>query len=251
MFSFIPEPLEGLYLALEFAWKAGGALKRLIGLFISLVLTSGCSSLPKATLPSEQVPSTSYQVAYIVNHGWHTGIVYPREELLHFLPELAERFGDGQYLEIGWGDMEFYQSREVTVGITLRAIFLPTDSVLHVASVPSSPYESFPNSKIRKMCLGQAQIKSLGRFISNSFERDPSGRAVATQKGLYGDSQFYSGVGSFNVFNTCNKWTAIGLESAGFDIDASFNLTASDIIEFLDSDENTNKAMECPQQENY
>lgn len=223
-------------------------MKRLFVWFISLLLVSGCSSLPKATAPSGNMHSNSYQPAYIVNHGWHTGIVYPREELLRFIPELRERFDDGQYLEIGWGDMEFYQTREVTAGITLRAIFLPTDSVVHVVSVPNSPYESFPNSTIRQICLGQAQIKSLGRFISNSFQRDQGGRVVASKKGLYGDSQFYSGVGSFNLFNTCNRWTAIALESAGYDIDSSFKLTASSITDFIDSDKNTKKDMTCPQQ---
>ena len=220
-------------------------MKRWIVLLASMLLALACSSLPQATSPSGQVPSTGIQAAFIVSHGWHTGIVYPREELLRFVPELSERFSDGRYLEIGWGEMEFYQSREATAGITLRAILLPTDSVVHVVSVPRSPFESFPNSKIRKICLGQAQIDSLGRFISNSFQRDQDGRVVATQKGLYGDSQFYSGQGSFNLFNTCNKWTAIALESAGYDINPFFKLTASSVIDYIDAKENADEQMEC------
>lgn len=220
-------------------------MKKRYVLLISMLFASGCSSLPKVTSVSGNANSNSYQPAYIVSHGWHTGIVYPREELLRFIPELRERFSDGQYLEIGWGDMEFYQSRDVTAWITLRAILLPTDSVVHVVSVPDSPYDAFPGSNIRRICLGQAQIDSLGTFISNSFQRNQNGRVETTQKGLYGDSQFYVGKGSFNLFNNCNKWTATALESAGYDIDSSSMLTASSVIEFIDSVENPEQDEKC------
>ena len=48
--------------------------------------------------------------------------------------------------------------------------------------------------------------------------------------GIYGDSQFYKAKGEFHIFNTCNKWTAKGLESAGMNISTTFKLTASSIM---------------------
>lgn len=216
-------------------------MKRIIVSLVSLILVSGCSTIPNATTVSEQRQPASYQAIFIVSHGWHTGIVYPREELLSFIPELRHRFGDAQYLEIGWGDKDFYQAQEVTAAITLKAIFWSTESVVHVVSVPTSPYESFPNSEIRLLCLDQAQLQSLGQFISNSFHRDQQGKIVVSDQGLYGDSQFYAGEGRFNMFNTCNKWTARGLESAGYDIDPSSTLTASSVMDYLDLHVNQNR----------
>ena len=53
------------------------------------------------------------------------------------------------------------------------------------------------------------------------------------QKGIYGDSQFYKGVGNFHLMNTCNKWTAKGLKSIGMGISPTFKLTAGSIMNYL------------------
>ena len=53
------------------------------------------------------------------------------------------------------------------------------------------------------------------------------------QKGIYGDSQFYSGVGDFYLMNTCNRWTAKGLKSIGMDISPTLKLTAGSVMNYL------------------
>jgi uncharacterized protein (TIGR02117 family) len=222
----------------------GGILKEVRVLLVLLALASGCTTLPEATKPAAQGQSPSNQSIYVVSHGWHTGIVFPRERLLEFVPDLKSRFPAGEYLEIGWGDKGFYQANEITSGITLKAILWPTETVVHVVAVPRSPHESFPHSEIRLICLDQSQIESLARFLSNSFSRDQANQIISTKKGIYGDSQFYVGVGSFHLFNTCNKWTAKGLESAGFEINATLKLTASSILGYLDANQNPDRAQQ-------
>ncbi len=69
-----------------------------------------------------------------------------------------------------------------------------------------------------EISISESGFDALARFIANSFHRDGEAKAVALQKGLYGDAQFYRGVGKFYLMNTCNKWTAKGLQSAGVDI---------------------------------
>ena len=56
---------------------------------------------------------------------------------------------------------------------------------------------------------------------------------VELESGIYGNSQFYKGVGDFYLMNTCNKWTAKGLKSAGMDISPTFKLTADSIMDYL------------------
>ena len=46
---------------------------------------------------------------YVVNHGLHTGLVIARPDLLQVLPALAEEFSDGDLVEFGWGDEDFYR----------------------------------------------------------------------------------------------------------------------------------------------
>lgn len=212
-----------------------------------LVLVSGCSSLPETVHNPADGGGLKTEKIFVVSHGWHTGIVYPRESLINAIPELGARFPNGQYLELGWGDKGFYEANEITTLITLRAIFWPTESVVHVVSVPDSPYISFSNSEIRELRLSTEKIHDLGVFLSNSFKRDPQGNVIPTKNGIYGDSQFYTGEGTYYLFNTCNKWTAKGLQSAGFDINPMFKLTASSIINFIDENEKLNKALHLGQ----
>ena len=209
-----------------------------------LFLVSGCDGSPAPTRLAEPGQSLARQSVYVVSHGWHTGIIYPRAKLLEYIPGLKNRFPTGDYLEVGWGDKGFYQANEITAGITLRAILWPSETVVHVVTVPRSPDESFTNSEIRQLCLDQPQIESLGRFLASSFSRDKAEEIVPTRKGIYGDSQFYVGVGSFHLFNTCNKWTARGLESAGFDINTTLKLTASSILDYLDANEKPGRAQQ-------
>jgi len=217
-------------------------LKKILIIILSLTFVSGCSPSYNSNNPVAQEFPIDYQSIYIVNHGWHTGIVYPRKKLLELIPDLTDRFPSGDYLEIGWGNKDFYQAKEITVGLTLRAILWPSDSVVHLVSVPHNPYTSFPNSDIRSICLTQIQFESLGRFLVRSFLRDKGENIIATRQGIYGDSQFYVGAGRYHLFNTCNSWTATGLQNAGLNIDPTLKLTASSVINYIDTDEDLNHA---------
>ena len=85
---------------------------------------------------AEEIDNSTWNEVYVVNHGWHTGFVIPASGIHQLIPELKNRFGNAPYIEFGWGDNEFYQAEEITSGITLKAIFLPTDSVVHAVLVP-------------------------------------------------------------------------------------------------------------------
>lgn len=150
------------------------------------------------------------------------------------MPELKDRFGDIRSIEFGWGDKGFYQSKEITSGLTLRAIFWPTESVVHAVSVPQGVYEYFPSSDIKELCLNNEELESLVSFISNSFSKSIDGKVKELKNGIYGNSQFYKGVGDYYLMNTCNKWIAKGLRSTGMDISTTFTLTASSVIGYLE-----------------
>ena len=208
----------------------------LIALVISAILVIGLIKCFAA-----EIYKSAGNEVYVVNHGWHTGFVVPASEIQHVIPELKKRFGNAPYIEFGWGDNEFYQAKEITSGITLKAIFLPTDSVVHAVAVPPKADEYFKHSEVEKFCLGDSELNSLVEFISSSFYRDESGIILKLNHGIYGDSQFYKAKGDFHIFNTCNKWTAKGLKSAGMDISTTFKLTAGSIMNYLSSEESSGR----------
>lgn len=200
---------------------------------ILIILLSGCSSKPLVVDHFPDHLSTGSNEIYVVSHGWHTGLVIPSKKIYKSIKSLEERFGDSPNIEFGWGDKGFYQAKEITTGLTIQAIFWPTESVIHAVAVPEDVMGYFKNSEVAKVFLSDGELESLTQFISGSFYKDESRQVISLKNGIYGNSQFYKGVGDYYLMNTCNKWTAKGLKSAGMDISPAFKLTAGSIMSYL------------------
>lgn len=70
----------------------------------------------------------------------------------------------------------------------------------------------------------------MATLIADSFERSASHQPMDAGPGIYGDSQFYLAKGRYSLLNTCNRWTAAVLASAGLDISPRLSLTASSVL---------------------
>ena len=202
-------------------------------ILLIIIILAGCSAKPDIVSYAKEFEGSGKNEVYVVSNGWHTSFVIPAPETHEVIPELEQRFVDTPYIEFGWGDKGFYQAKETTLGLTLRAIFWPTESVVHSVAVPQKVEEYFSNSEVAKLCLSDGELSALIGFISSSFYRDKSGNLLELQKGIYGDSKFYSGVGDFYLMNTCNRWTAKGLKSIGMDISPTLKLTAGSVINYI------------------
>ena len=220
-------------------------MKKIV-IVIIFIINSACSSLPYVIEPIASDTAELDGDIFVVSHGWHTGIVVPSKLITSRIPGLKERFEGAPYLEFGWGDKGFYQSKEITSGLTLSAIFWPTESVLHVVAVPVIASKYFINSQVEKICVNESGYSSLLRFIESSFYKNEVGKIVKLKNGIYGDSQFYKSVGDYYLMNTCNKWTAKALKSSGQDISPFFKLTAGSIMDFItESNEELIEQQQC------
>jgi hypothetical protein len=128
--------------------------------------------------------------------------VVEREELVLRLPGLATHL-NGNFVEIGWGEERYYQARETTIGMALRAVLKPNASVLQVVPFSERPH----STEVRTDEAGYAATLD---FIAASFK--PELRRLGPS--LYGTGWFYPAQGSFHLFNTCNKWVHAALEKA-------------------------------------
>lgn len=200
--------------------------------FILLFLGS-CSAQPNIAEPQSEADAIRSHKIYVVSHGWHAGLIIPGRDANQVVPELVSRFGDAAFYELGWGDKGFYQSQEITTGLTFQALFWSEGAVIHVVAVPDSPLHYFAGEDIIDTCLTNNELATLKTFLANSFQRDTAGHAIALSEGIYGNSQFYDGVGRYYFFNTCNKWTAKALRSAGLDIAPLLKLTSGSVMSYL------------------
>ena len=168
---------------------------------------------------------------FVVSHGWHTTLMFEtaRVDPADF-PAFAE-FRAAPWFEAGWGDAEFFQADEITVGITLDALFLPGPSVMHVAQLAKPPAEAFPDAPIVEIALTEPQFRALVRHVAQTAALGPEGALVTTSKGDYGaGSRFVKAQGDYYYPNTCNVWTANGLRAAGLPVSPAFAMTARNVL---------------------
>jgi len=165
---------------------------------------------------------------FVVSHGYHAGIVLPGATLgdvasqrgYAALVAVATRFAQFPFVEIGWGDEEFYRSvptiASVTVPMAVRSLFLPGNrSVLHVVGLNYPPRFAFPVADIIPLDLSAEGFDRLLARIDATFAPAAGVPAEDAGPGLYGPSRFYRARGTFNIFHVCNHWLADLLDAAG------------------------------------
>ena len=189
---------------------------------ILIALAACITSEPNPSLRKDSGPSVS---VYLVAHDKHSGIAMRRADIPAGLwPEMRD-FPQSDYLEVGWGEREYYFGRDQGFTGAMRAAFGSNNpSVLHVAGVRGSLAKSFPASEIIEVMLPRDGFERLVRYIHDAFDRKGAPVVAPLGPGLYGDSRFYPGWESFHLLRTCNVWTARGLRDAGLPIEDSITM---------------------------
>ena len=192
-----------------------------------LIVTACLSPVRELDPPRSGEATTT---VYVVGHGWHSGIVIRRDQIPSEAWPEHGRFPPAPFLEVGWGDRAFYQSRDAGVGPALRAAFASGGSVLHVAGLGRPPAELFTRAEIVGVELSGRGVEALARFVSRAYARDGSGDPIHLGPGLYPGSRFYAATGRYSLLYTCNSWIAEALRAGGCPITPAWALTAGNLL---------------------
>lgn len=195
---------------------------RLVLLPLILLALGACAAPPGPADPQGGGPAVA---VYLVAHDKHSGIAVRRADIPTGLWPEKRDFPQAEYLEVGWGDRDYYYGRNQSLAGTLRAA-LGSDnpSVLHVAGVRGPLAENFPASEIIEVKLTRDGFERLVRYIHDAYDRAGAPTVAPLGPGLYGDSRFYPAWESFNLLRTCNVWTARGLRGAGLPVHDSITM---------------------------
>ncbi|MCK4874414.1 MAG: DUF2459 domain-containing protein [Sulfurimonas sp.] len=166
---------------------------------------------------------------FVVNHGWHAGIVLETEDINNSAWQIDSLFKKYKYIEVGWGDEAFYKSSDPSVWMTLKAALIPTSSVLHVRALSRYDLSMFSKESVEKITISKKGYTKLLGFIENSFAKKDY-KSIILSEGLYPNSFFYLSSKKYHILNTCNVWTAEALQSAEVDISPFFTLTTDDLF---------------------
>ena len=200
----------------------GTAFRRVLLSLVLLALAACTTSEPN---PSARKDGGAGISVYLVAHDKHSGIAVRRSDIPAGLwPEIRD-FPQADYIEVGWGEREYYFGRDQGFTGAMRAACGSNNpSVLHVAGVRGSLAKSFPASEIIEVTLPRDGFERLMRYIHDAYDRKGTPVVAPLGPGLYGDSRFYPGWETFSLMRTCNVWTARGLRDAGLPIEDSITM---------------------------
>jgi uncharacterized protein (TIGR02117 family) len=201
----------------------------LVGLVVFSAVATGCVKSIAGLYPP--APADLVKPIYVINHGWHTGIAVRRADLPEGVwPELPD-VADSEYVEVGWGNREFYMAPEGTLGLALKAVLWPTPGVLHVVGFDGPVQEFFRQREIVEILVSDRGFQRLAAFIGDAYAKDGSGRGMILGRGQYANSRFYAAREKYSLLKTCNTWTARALRSAGLPITSLYAVSAGNVME--------------------
>jgi uncharacterized protein (TIGR02117 family) len=188
----------------------------------------GCATFVEQPFARPASGETGKRI-FVVNHGWHTGIVLKKADIAPGLLPEAKDLPTGDSLEIGWGDRDFYQTPDAGVGLAIKAAFFSSGSVVHVAAFSGPVEDYFSSAEIYQLTLADEGYRRLTLFVSDSFLRPESPTREEPRHGLYPNSRFYPARGKFHLFRNCNTWVAEALQAAGLPVNPSAVITAGNL----------------------
>jgi len=120
-----------------------------------------------------QERNTDTHTIYVSSISWHTGVVVPAYALPDSLWGNGLSYDDNTYLEIGWGDADFFPHDRFNIWYALKAVFWPTASVIHVNPIHQSVEDYYYDSGLVRIEMDDEQLHQLVLYLIEEFELDP------------------------------------------------------------------------------
>lgn len=158
-------------------------------------------------------------VFFVGSRRWHSSITVERAAIPKnaWPPGVLEKtFRGCPYIEVGWGDADFYMARHPTLFTAIDAVFMPGSSVLLLVGLDPPLERALPWGDLVRVPCTAEEFDALCREIGASFKLDEKGNAKAVGVGLYGrTSRFYAAKGLYSGLHTCNNWTTRTMRAGG------------------------------------
>jgi uncharacterized protein (TIGR02117 family) len=196
-------------------------------LFVALAL--GCASAPAKREPGRQDP-LAYRV-WVVDHGWHTAIVVRLRDVDSTIWPEASDFAGAAFVEVAWGDREFYMGERPSGWLAVKAAFFTSGSALHVAGFSAPMASYFAASDVVEVPVSRGGLDAMTRMFHDEYQRGDDSRPIRLAPGLYGVSWFYAARSRYHLFNTCNTWVARALRAAGLEVTPAGVVTAGGVMQ--------------------
>lgn len=200
---------------------------------VALLALCGCASVPPPAQPPPALSATPTRTIHVVTDEAHTGLIVRAADVPAAAWPARRDFPGAEYLELGWGEREYYIREDMTLWLGLRALFWSDKSTIHVVAFSGPIEREFPGAQVLEFRVPEAGFARLVAFVAESHERDAAGRPIALAPGQRPHSRFYASARRFSFRETCNTWIARALREAGVDVDPGRAVTAAGLMRQL------------------
>lgn len=167
---------------------------------------------------------------YLVKANWHTGLMIPVNDFTKKILPVLSYFDGFEYVDIGWGDAEFYQSPGFNICLAVNAILVPTPSVIRIDGY------KFPIERVIEwrefaiqFILTKEMFLRMAGFINQSFKYDDYKEVIISSRDKEKPIIFFKSVHYYFFMRTCNTWAAEAIQSTGVEIDTFGLVTAGQL----------------------
>jgi uncharacterized protein (TIGR02117 family) len=174
---------------------------------------TGCGAADR----SVTAPGRTQRISVLVD-GYHSGLIVPAREVPEAAWPARRDFPEADYLELGWGEREYYARVDPGAWLGLRALFTPSPSTLRAMPIAGSPARVFANGVSIDLEVSQAGFERMVEFVRETHELDADGRAIGIAHQHQDGSRYYASPRTFHAFENCNVWVARALKAAGLPV---------------------------------
>lgn len=199
---------------------------------LSILFSASCNfvTLPPHPEPSQELIRKNTVATYTPEHPpevqvWliadklHTGMVFEYEWLIEsgFIP--PKDFPDCKYVTFSWGDrMAYINKRWLTAPEVVKAIFLPSPSVMECIPIQWNVTEVSPNQHIWMKSIPREQGPHIASFLNHCTTTGEDGHPKSAGESSWGGGILLESPHSYYFPRICNVWTGQALEACGADI---------------------------------
>lgn len=166
----------------------------------------------------------------VVSHAWHTDIAVRMSDITGAPWPDADRFAGAAFIEIGWGDRDFFMARQETLALAWQAAFRSRGSALRVIWGDRPVDQYFVESDVVEVPIARSHLPQLVAYIRDSYALSAVGEPIDLGPGPWPASRYYLATGRYRLFSSSNQWTARALRSAGLPFVPEHSLTVGAVL---------------------
>ncbi|MFA4938071.1 DUF2459 domain-containing protein [Brevundimonas sp.] len=174
-------------------------------------------------------------VVQVLDNGFHTDLVVPREALVRRggpLARVVAGLAPGDWILVGWGDARFYVDQSPIsdrLPDGARAFFRPGNpSVVMLDPVAADPRLSYGEDSAT-LTLTRARFDRLAARVEASLDLSDGAPRIAAARPS-DDARFFASRETFSILHLCNHWTAGVLNAGGVPVRPVQSITSAEVM---------------------